>query len=98
MRRYRVKVRGRVYLWGSAGIDTNSDLPLLLSVRVDDFGEPVTLEIKRRGEDELELLGTLQPGETYTLPITQMQGLAGFSNVDSCVYCSLTPLVPSVPS
>jgi hypothetical protein len=55
---YDVKVRGAipVYLWGSSGITSNLDWPLLLTLRNDVAGDPITLYAES-ADGEKSLLG-----------------------------------------
>lgn len=52
MCRYRVKVRGTIFLWGSQGITVNRLYPMLLMIRVDDFGEPINRRQRLRSIHE----------------------------------------------
>jgi hypothetical protein len=100
MRRYRVKIRGRVFLWGSAGISLAVNLPLLLSIRVDEYGDPVTFGYWQPSATDGTSLGILQPGETYTLKLSgdqfgqPLQAVYATSDVDTCIDCTLIPLGP----
>jgi hypothetical protein len=73
---YNVRVRtANIYLWGSGGVTDNLtfDKPLLLHIRNDVFGEPISFGT-RVAPSTLKTLGTLQPGECVSVPV---QGMAG---------------------
>jgi hypothetical protein len=85
---YEVRVRGtQMYLWGSAGITVNATFakPLLLHVRNNVFGQPITLYTSASSTP----LGTLQPGETYTIPIQNLSGVYASCAGESMVDCLL---------
>ena len=86
---YEVRVRGTLYLWGSAGITVNANFatPLLLHVRNNVFGQPIELHTKTTSS--AAALGTLQPGETYTIPIQNMSGVYATCTGESLVDCLL---------
>jgi hypothetical protein len=95
---YEVRVRGTTpgtatYLWGSAGITENIPFakPLLLHVRNDLFGEPVTVGTQvGGGGGATSTVGTLQAGECVSIPVYNMSGVFAF--------CPLTPLGETVES
>ena len=89
MTRYRVKVRGEKYLWGSEGVNFNMDWPLLLTVRVDEFGEPITFGTEATNAGSRLTLGTLQPGEVMTIPLAKLRGVFARCDLDTYVYCTL---------
>ena len=95
MIRYQVKVRGTMYLWGSAGITVDLEWPLLLNIRNDVFGEPVTFGTETTSADSRKTFGTLQPGESYTIPLLNIRGVFASCDLDSPVTCTLT--VPQLP-
>lgn len=90
---YRVKVLNRdTYLWGGAGITLNLAVQLLLWVRVDEFGEPVTIGTEMTTTGSRKTIGVLQPGESYTIPLNGVRGVFCVCNTpqgDSPVHCSL---------
>ncbi|WP_406694490.1 hypothetical protein V5E97_25790 [Singulisphaera sp. Ch08] len=98
MERFRVKVkRGvRTFLWG--GSDIKSDvtrrltIPVLLSLRVDDFGENMRfgfLSYEDEGADENEF-GTLKPGESFTVTLDGLRAIWAEAEHDCFVDCDLT--------
>jgi hypothetical protein len=72
---YKVRVRGTVYLWGSATLNENISFqkPLLLHLRNDLFGEPVTFGTQVATGAQTTV-GTLQPGQCVSIPV---QGISG---------------------
>lgn len=94
MYEYQVKVRDKVYLWGSAGISVNLDWPLLLSVRNDLAGDPVTISSETISGGPGKTLGTLLPGECYTTSLLGLRGVAATCVGDTNVACTIiTPLL-----
>ncbi|HVH43811.1 MAG TPA: hypothetical protein VM925_15770 [Labilithrix sp.] len=92
---FRLKVRRapdarnqqRVFVWGSEGATT--PLPAkspLLSVRVDDDGEPLELIAVGPGETSL---AKLRPGEGYTVELAGHRGVCAIANQDTFVTCIL---------
>lgn len=90
MYRYKVKVRGSMFLWGSASVTQNVTFanPLLLHVRNDEHGESVefgTLSI----DGTRNTLGTLQAGEAYSVQIQNIIGVFANCALDSTVCCTI---------
>jgi hypothetical protein len=94
MYRYRVKVRGTMYLWGSDGITVNLAWPLLLVIRNDELGEPIVFGTETTNTDSRKTFGTLRPGECYTIPLLNIRGVFATCELDSSVACTL--LVPQL--
>lgn len=90
---YKVRVRGTAYLWGSAGLgrDVTFPSPLLLHIRNDTFGEPITFGTQTAG-GPLTTLGALQPGEQFSIPIQQISGVFATCAFASTVTCWLRHL------
>jgi hypothetical protein len=87
---YRVRVRGTMYLWGSAGVtqDATFPNPLLLHVSNDTFGEPVTIKTETAAGAHTAI-GTIQAGEHFTIPIQGLRGVAATCAPHSTVTCSI---------
>jgi hypothetical protein len=85
---YALRVRGTVYLWGSAGIkdDVKFPKPLLLHIRNDEFGEPVTLGTEAAGESQT-VLGVLEPGQVLSIPMQSLTGVFATCELESTVAC-----------
>lgn len=90
MYRYKVKVRGSMFLWGSASITQNLTFanPLLLHVRNDEHGEPVTFGTLSI-DGTRNTLGTLQAGEAFSVPIQNIIGVFASCTLDSSVSCTV---------
>jgi hypothetical protein len=87
---YDVRVRGAVpmYLWGSKSVTHNLNWPLLLSLRNDVAGDPVEIHSETANGNK-SLIGTLQAGECYTLPLLGLRGVFATCDVDSNVSCAI---------
>jgi len=89
---YSFKVRTKAYLWGSSGVAADLTVPLMLVIHNDLWGDPVTLG-SDTGEGETDL-GTLQPGECWTIPLLGLRGVHATCDTDSTVSCMIfTPQV-----
>jgi hypothetical protein len=87
---YEVRVRGTMVLWGSAGItvDTGYTKPLLLHVRNHVFGEVVTVGTQV-ASGARTVLGTLQPGESFSIPIQNISGVFATCALETGVDCQI---------
>jgi hypothetical protein len=85
---YEVKVRGTMYLWGSAGVTRNIkfDKPILLHIRNDLFGEVVTFGTQVASGTQTTI-GTLQPGECLSIPVQDISGVFATCALESNVCC-----------
>jgi hypothetical protein len=90
---YEVKVRGTLYLWGSSGVASNLQWPLLLILRNDVVGDPIEIQ-SETADGHKSVIGTLQKGECYTLPLLGLRGVLATCDVDSNVTCVI--LVPNI--
>ena len=89
---YEVKVRDTMFLWGSAGVTVNLGWPLLLVIRNDVHGDPITFGTETTTAGSRKTFGTLQPGECYTIPLADVRGVFATCAADSNVTCTiLTP-------
>ena len=77
-----------MFLWGSAGITTNISFakPLLLHLRNDRFGEPITIGTRVAAGTQTGL-GTLQPGECISIPLQGVSGVFATCALESTVAC-----------
>lgn len=74
---YRVKIRKRTYLWGSAEAEHEAQLPLFLLFRVDDTGEKIKFGKSRLdggGVSDVPL-GSLKPGESFAVALKGLVGV-----------------------
>jgi hypothetical protein len=87
-REYSVRVRGTVYLWGSAGITEKITFgtPLLLHVRNDISGEEITFGTETV-DGVTRTYGTLQCGECVSVPIQNIRGVFATCALESMVCC-----------
>lgn len=85
---YEVRVRGTIYLWGSAGLasDLAFDKPLLLHIRNDVMGEIITIGTQLASGTKTTL-GTLQPGECVSIPVQKICGVFATCALESVVGC-----------
>ncbi len=85
---YSLRVRGSAFLWGSAGIanDLSFDKPLILHVRNDPTGEPIAIETVA-ASGARHKIGTLGPGESVSLPIQKIAGVAASCKGETMVGC-----------
>jgi hypothetical protein len=92
---YSVKVRTKTYLWGSSGVAVDLNIPLLLVIRNDRWGDSISL-----GSDAgagPTSLGTLQPGECWTVPLFGLRGVHASCDADSTLICIIAPLHNAAP-
>lgn len=94
---YRVKVRGRTFLYGGDDVQALHKPPgtlnMVLFFRVSDVGETIKFGVRRVGQP-LTDLGSLGAGECFVI---HLDGVAGVYAVvaapeDSDVDCTLTPI------
>jgi hypothetical protein len=85
---YKVRVRGTLYLWGSAGITTDITFPspLLLHICNEKHGEAITFGTQVAAGTQTTM-GTLQPGECVSIPIQLISGVFASCDTESTVYC-----------
>lgn len=86
---YRVRVRETTkYLWGSSGIEQNSSAtsPLVLHLHNDVFGNVVTFGTASNGTPG-PAIGTLQPGEAFSIPLQNISGVYATATPYSTVSC-----------
>ena len=96
MFQYRVKVRGKTYLWGGEGIQVGLFQHAFLMLRVDELGESV--KISQMSLDfniqTPKLIGTLKRGEALTIDLRTLGGVwAEVTNdaLDTNIDCMLVP-------
>jgi hypothetical protein len=85
---YEVRVRGTMYLWGSAGVTKNVKFAnsILLHIRNDPFGEIVTFGTQVASGTQTTI-GTLLPGECVSIPVQDMSGVFATCELESTVGC-----------
>jgi hypothetical protein len=89
---YQVRVRGTMFLWGSAGVTVNTtyDKPLLLHVRNNVFGEVITIGTRVAAGTQTTI-ATLQPGECFSVNIQTISGVFATCTLESNVDCLIQP-------
>lgn len=85
---YEIRVRGTMYLWGSAGLTKNItfDKPLLLHIRNDVFGDAVTIGT-RDAAGTTTTYGTLEAGQCVSVPVQDLSGVFAKCATESVVAC-----------
>lgn len=91
MYQYLVRVRGGVYLWGSDDIDIPLASALALVVNNDAFGDLIELA-SEAPQGAPVALGTLQPGQCWTVALTGLRGVTATCATDTTVSCAILPL------
>jgi hypothetical protein len=101
---YKVRVRPPVppatllqCIWGSSGLfqDVTFDKPIVLHIRNDLFGDPVTFGTQvvssppSSPPNQTTIIGTLQQGECVSIPLQGYSGVFATCAVESTVYCSI---------
>ncbi len=88
---YRLRVRGTIYVWGSANMaPITFPNPMLLYIHNDLFGEQITVGTQTSG-GPLQPLGTLDPGELVTIPLQGYSGVYATCSLESNVRCTVRP-------
>ena len=90
MYNYTVKVKEEVFLWGSRGVQQTLDGPFYLTIHVDPFGDEVRVTTFDGSSDTD--IGTLKPGECWTVPLNGLCGIYGYCETDSVVACAVASL------
>jgi hypothetical protein len=88
MFQYIVRVRGKVYVWGSNDLSVTLSLPVLLVLNNDTMGEAAVIS----SEDSAggpTVLGTLQPGQCWTLELTGLRGVTASCDTDTTLACAI---------
>jgi hypothetical protein len=85
---YLVKVRGTAYLWGSSTLTTDLGWPLLLAISNDVLGEPIDL-VSETSDNQSTNHGTLQAGQSWTLPLIGLRGVSAACTTDTTVTCTI---------
>ena len=84
---YEIRVRGTMYLWGSAGVTKNQTFskPLVLHIRNDVFG--VRIELGTEASGTKTAIGALEPGECLSIAVQDMSGVYATCDLESKVAC-----------
>lgn len=89
MYQYPVRVRGKVYVWGSA--DLNASLPLQLVLVINNNGFGDVARIASESPAGTVPIGTLQPGECWTLPLQGLHRVTATCDTDTTLMCAILP-------
>jgi hypothetical protein len=85
---YIFRVRDKTYVWGSSDLGVALTSPVLLVINNDAFGEAVEIA----SEDltgASKALGTLQPGQCWTLELTGLRGVTATCDTDTTLACAI---------
>lgn len=87
-REYHVRVRGRKFLWGSAGItvDVKFSPPPVLHIWNDTFGETIAIGTHKANGTH-RMLGELRPGEHFSIELHDISGVFAECHHESRVEC-----------
>jgi hypothetical protein len=88
MFQYIVRVRGTAYVWGSSDIEVALASPLALVVNNDAFGDLIEIS-SEAPEGAPVVLGTLQPGQCWTLALTGLRGVTANCATDTTLACAI---------
>lgn len=85
---YEIRVRGTVFLWGSAGVSKNItfDKPLHFHIKNDVLGTAITFGT-RLASGAQTAIGTLEPGECVSIPVQDISGVFADCASESMVCC-----------
>jgi hypothetical protein len=88
---HRRRIRGTMYIWGSRGITKNLHFksPLILYLRNDRFGEPITIH-SEKANGSRTTLGTLEAGEYLSIPVQNIRGVSVTCDLESTVSYTLS--------
>ena len=89
-RQYRVRVRGKTFLWGSSGITVDAKITPspVLHIFNDRFGEPITIGTRKASGAE-KPLGIVGPGEHFSIELHDISGVFGECDFESRVACAI---------
>lgn len=88
MFQYVVRVRERVYIWGSVDLSAVLAEPLVLVINNDRHGDQVTLA-SETVQGPPKPLGTLRPGECWTLSLSGLRGVTATCASDTTLACAI---------
>jgi len=101
MHQYKVKVhpeKSPAYLWGGADVEEPFNGSLVLTVRNDEIGEPVTVKKHSDSSTPIKTIALLKPGETFSVSLKGLKGILAecpTPNVDTQVHCILMATIPT---
>lgn len=94
MTTYTVKVKGSVeqaptHLFGGVGIEIPFQSSLILWIELPREGEKITLYSYSQKDGGETLYGTLEPGESFAIPLRNCARIAAVAEHDTPVHCSV---------
>jgi len=88
MFQYILRVRGKVYIWGSNDIQVAQSSSLVLVVNNDAFGDVIEIASEDLGGTTV-IMGTLQPGQCWTVVLTGLCGVTATCSTDTTLACAI---------
>jgi hypothetical protein len=88
MFQYIVRVRDKVYVWGSNDIEIALESPLILVINNDTFGDAIEIA-SETPQGAPVILGKLQPGQCWTLVLTGLRGVTVTCATDTTLACAI---------
>lgn len=89
MFQYIVRVKDKVYVWGSNDFKGSSSLPLVLIMNNDPHGDHV--EVSSESSTGVTTpLGTLQPGQCWSLPLSGLRAVVATCTTDTTLACAIS--------
>jgi hypothetical protein len=88
MFQYIVRVRGKVYAWGSSNVNVALSAPLLLVINNDAMGDAIEMASETPLGTPV-ILGTLQPGQCWTIELLGLGGVTVTCATDTTLACAI---------
>lgn len=85
---YIVRVRGTAYVWGSNDLEVALSAALVLVVNNDALGDAIEI-VSESPQGAPTLVGTLQPGQCWTLVLTGLRGVTATCATDTTLACAI---------
>lgn len=101
MHQYKVKVhpdKAPVYLWGGAQVEIPFDGSLVLVMRNNEIGEPVTIKTHSDSQSPIKTIAVLSAGETFSVVLRGLKGILAEcpdNKVDTQIHCILMSSFPA---
>jgi hypothetical protein len=93
MYQYTVRVRGEKYLWGTSPCQFNLDLPMVLLIQNDLFGELIFLQTETKdgaaSRNPPARSLQLRRGECFTFDLQGLSGVIAACDLNSNVRCTI---------
>ncbi len=88
MFQYIIKVRGKIYAWGSNSVTVALSTPLLLVINNDSMGETIEIASETIAGTPVNL-GTLLPGQCWTIELSGLSGVTVTCKTDTTLACAI---------